>query len=294
MATKQVYYADETEHGVKAGTLGINLTNKIFVFGGFSIPYDNILLLKEKVRKVKFKYAIPEELPLKWNIKDLKSIYLKSVGVLKYNEIVQKSDEIRIDVLKEIAKPELDLKILVSCSHKDLVPKKERNFHTECFSNYLQRVGLDLKYAPIEDALVIIDTQAKENECVIADEFTTAYYHGKDTCGNVYKSGNLSQYNIFPSLLFASDLHSCEIQIADILVGLVKEFMKWVSGSYNPRTEELVKKCFPLIIHNFRTYQGRIFGYGLIVPKSRLPRFPKFISKLNEIKALARTNEPNS
>lgn len=278
---RRVYYADESEHAKGLKFLDLNIVDKIFVLGGYSIPHENIKKIKEICNNIKIKYNIPPSLPLKWNFRDnsIKKLYINMVGENKYSEIIKSADEIRQAILSKIANPELDMQIIVSGSFKDIVPKKGKIFYTECFTNFLQRVGLDLKFEFTDDAQVVIDTQPDDRLVEICNIFTNGYEEGKDDYGNPYHSGPLKLYNVFPTLLFGSDLHSDELQIADMIVGLVKDFLNWVKYD---KEESKVKKFFPIIKDIFRKDRnGKIIGYGIIIDKAS--NFPNLEDKFNKL-----------
>ena len=103
-----------------------------------------------------------------------------------------------------------------------------------------------------------------------------AYQKGQDSYGNPYYSGPLRKYDVYPSLLFSSDLHSNELQVADLIVGLIRDFLKWVKYG---QKEFIVKTFFPIIMNSFRKdNSGRILNKGLIV--SNWPtHFPNIVEK---------------
>jgi hypothetical protein len=279
--TKRVYYADETEHAKGIKFLGFHSHDKIFVFGGFSLPYENINSLKNKIIQIKNNYNIPAQLPIKWNFKDnsMQKVYLDVLGKEQYEEIVRLSESIREDVLQAISEDELDIQVMACSTYKGLVTKGCRDFFLECFANYLQRVGLDLQYKLTDDAQVVIDTPSENRQNQMFNMFSEGYYNGVDDRGNKYFSGPLKNYNIYPTLLASSDLNSDELQIADIIVGATKDFLNWVKyGKEGSR----VKKFYPFIVKRFRRDKnGKILNVGLVV--SHKDQFPNLESRLEEL-----------
>lgn len=276
--SKRVYYADETEHAKGIKFLGFHSHDKIFVFGGFSIPYENIIQLKNSIAKVKEAYGIPIHLPIKWNFKDnsMQKVYLDNLGKDRYDEVIKNSEAIREQVLQIISQDELDIQIIVCCTYKDLVTKGSRDFFLECFANYLQRVGLDLQYGVANDVQVVIDTPAENRQSEMFNMFSQAYYNGVDDRGNKYFSGPLKKYDIYPTLLAGSDLNSDELQIADMLVGATKDFLNWVKYG---KEEDRVKRFYPYIIKRFRKDKnGKIINVGLVV--SHKDQFPDLEQKI--------------
>ena len=277
--SKRVYYADETEHAKGIKFLGFHSHDKIFVFGGFSIPYENIAQLKNNIAKVKEAYGIPIHLPIKWNFKDnsMQKVYLDNLGKDRYDEVIKNSEAIREQVLQIISQDEFDIQIIVCCTYKDLVTKGSRDFFLECFANYLQRVGLDLQYGVANDVQVVIDTPAENRQSEMFNMFSQAYYNGVDDRGNKYFSGSLKKYDIYPTLLAGSDLNSDELQIADMLVGATKDFLSWVKYG---KEEDRVKRFYPYIIKRFRKDKnGKIINVGLVV--SHKDQFPDLEQKLS-------------
>jgi len=282
--SRRVYYADETEHAKGIKFLDFYSHDKIFVFGGFSIPYDSIIILKDNIIELKKKYGIPAHLPIKWNFKDnsMKKIYLEVLGKGLYEEVVKRSEPIREEVLQIINQDALDIQVLVCCTYKDLVTKGSRDFFLECFANYLQRVGLDLRYGIAGDAQVVIDTPTEKRQNEMFNMFSEAYYNGVDDRGNKYYSGSLRKYRIYPTLLAGSDLNSDELQVADMLAGATKDFLNWVKYG---KEEERVKKFYPYVIKKFRKDKyGRIMNVGLVV--SHKDQFPGLEAKLNSLNSL--------
>lgn len=277
----RVYYADETEHAKGIKFMGFHSHDKIFVFGGFSIPYNNISILKSKIIGLKEKYGIPSQLPIKWNFRDnsMQRAYLKILEKEKYDAVIKKSESIREEALQIISQIELDIQIIVCCTYKDLVAKGSRDFFLECFANYLQRVGLDLQYGVADDAQVVIDTPTENRQSEMFDMFSQAYYNGVDDRGNKYFSGPLKKYNIYPTLLAGSDLNSDELQIADMVVGATKDFLNWVKYG---KEEDRVKRFYPYVVKRFRKDKnGKIMNVGLVV--SHKDQFTDIELKLNSL-----------
>jgi hypothetical protein len=278
---KRVYYADETEHAKGIKFLGFHSHDKIFVFGGFSIPYSNICILKSKIIKLKEKYRIPAQLPIKWNFRDnsMQRAYLKTLEKDQYDALVKNSESIREEALQIISQDELDIQVIVCCTYKDLVAKGSRDFFLECFANYLQRVGLDLQYGIAEDVQVVIDTPTENRQSEMFNMFSEAYYNGVDDRGNKYFSGPLKKYDVYPTLLAGSDLNSDELQIADMLVGATKDFLNWVKYG---KEEDRVRRFYPYVIKRFRKDKnGKIINVGLVV--SHKDQFPDIEQKLNSL-----------
>lgn len=275
----RIYYADETEHPRGVNFFGLSFQDKIFVFGGFSIPYGNILALKAAIEAVKNKYGIPTRLPLKWNFRDnsIKELYTSTLGKEQYSQIISKSDDVRDDILRIILDEKLDIWVLVCCSLKDLVPKKGKNFFTDCFVNFLQRVGYDLQLKRTDDAQIVIDTQPSERQDDIFSAFNNAYYDGVDQYGNRSHAGPLKGFNIYPSLLSASDLHSDEMQLADMIVGAIRDFLAWVKYG---KDESKAKRYFPIIYKRLRSDEkNRFLDVGFVI-SNRGRDFPVLEQKI--------------
>lgn len=272
----KIFYLDESEYSEYDKFWG--MYDKIYVMGGYIISTDQVLNLKNKIDGIKENNKISVDMPIKWNFKDkaIEKIYIDRYGKDYHNELVGKADKIREEILSAIQEPSLNIIIVVSASYKDAVPKGW-NFYSECFTNCLQRIGMDLKDKKMSDVQIVLDSQCKDRQNEIHDVFKKAYYEGVDINGNSYFSGPLKNYKIYPTLLSGSDLHSTELQLADIIIGATNYFLQSVEfGKDETRSIRFFTPLLPLFR---RDEKGNILRYGILLSR----RFEKANKRILEL-----------
>lgn len=242
----------------------------VFVFGGYFLAADRLGDFLVAISKRKSRHGLSPEDPVKWNLKDtsLERVYQERGREDLLKQAIQASDEIRAD-LARLAR-EFDV-IVMACALERLYEHVDRR---DCYrwalENFLQRMGLMLKgRAEAEEVappslVLVMDWPQRKSDKGLFDIYAAGYHHGKaEDSGQLYFSGPLRELSTFDSLVFGSTLHSTPLQLADIIVGIIRDFLRWC---YKGTNEQRVRKFFPLIGDLFhKGDNGRIGGSGLHV-----------------------------
>lgn len=253
------WYADDSEFYSQT----IYKHPDVFVFGGIVVDEKQLLILRERIESVKSKYT-QGRAPVKWNMRDLKETYEKvnSLGVHKM--LVDRSQEIRKDII--LAVNDIDYKIIVSaiesyCDDPKKLKEKKSELSSYCFAMGLMRFGLEMSTSE-GSAQVILDWPDKEDSTVFNNEYAKAFNRGKSISGVNYHSGPLSKIGFNDSINFTSMKHSTAMQLADIVVGATKDFLQTFSKPQ--KNSSFKKEIFEMILPKFRGAPDP-FGRGLII-----------------------------
>jgi hypothetical protein len=242
----------------------------VFVFGGYFLALNSLGSLLDRIARVKGEYGLEPDDPVKWNLKDssLKKAYeVRNKGEL-WNQLIKVSDDIRAELVGLLEEHEA---IVMACALERL---SEYTDQQDCYrwalENLLQRVGLVLKQEgslSCPSVIVIMDWPQRKQDKGLFDIYAAGYHYGQaiDSAQD-YFSGPLVHLGAFDSLLFGSTLHSVPLQVADITVGIIKDFLIWC---YKGANEQKVRRFFPLIGGLFhQDDNGIIGGFGLKVSPS--------------------------
>jgi len=254
-----------------------------FVLGGYLSTFDDMKIIEDSLDKIKIKFGIPIELPIKWNCKDLQGFY-KSKGRLDvYKNIIDNSDEIRLSLIDVLKKT--NCKLIIAA--KPVFSKDRRkDVYNWAFINVLQRLGNVAKHELKNDVYpkisIIMDWPDGGNRSFF-DIYSDAYYAGQQ-----FYCGELKGLDLNINLASSVTLNSPHLQLADILVGSTKDFIKWC---YEDKNEDRVKIFFPSVLPFFRKSEyNKIMGFGLIIGNK--DNYNKFEKKIEDIQKLEETEVP--
>jgi len=276
------FFMDNSEfrspwRGIKLLLNGKVISREIdyFVLGGYLVSSNEMRIIEDRMVEVKNKYNIPVDLPIKWNLKDLKEFYKKRNKLDIYKNIMDKSDEIRLSIVSIFKDTECKLIIATKPAYgKDY----RKNVYNWAFIDVLQRLGNIVQYELQNDiypTISIIMDWPDSSDRSFFEIYSDAYYWGRP---NFY-CGALKSFNFNINLTTSITTNSPHLQIADICIGITKEFVKWC---YKKENEERVRKFFPKLLPFFRRGpDNKIMGYGLIVGEKEDYNFIE--NKISEI-----------
>lgn len=257
------WYADNSElHGTKDSVIP-----DILIFGGLMIETAQEKVLRASVERIKRKHCGYDRAPIKWNMRDLESLYKSQNMESLYKDLFASSQTWRREIFDEIAKTEC--LALVSCiegysADRQVLKDKKDELTGMVFSNALMRYGLHVKGARADSAAVVLDWPDKGKSRPFDEEYASAYSKGTTPGNNVrYSSGTLSSLGFCDSIYYSNMNHSTMLQVADLVVGATREFIDFCLKQ--KKTTQGVS-CTKQISARFRGAPSRILGYGIIVP----------------------------
>lgn len=241
----------------------------IYVFGGFFIDQVRMPELQQRIAAIKAKYGLQPWHPIKWNLKDLKKYYSDAEAI--YSRLMEASDTIRKEALGVLAEFEA---IVLACGmtrFADTTPNVD--CYRWAFENLLQRIGLMANGRRAgkrgkTNIMVVVDWPQGGIDKSLFDIYAAGYHHGRAVdSGQDYFSGQLCSLNFADSLFYSSTVHCGPLQLADITVGCIKDFLSWCYKKQNrDRVRDRVAAFFPLIVDSLhRGTDGRVTGCGLKV-----------------------------
>ncbi len=257
--------------------LGVLFPTDYFVLGGYLASTREMKTIEDGVKEIKENYEIPVNLPIKWNLKDIRKIYQSSEKLDIYKKIMDYSDEIRLSMVSLLNR--INCKLIMSAKP---AYKKEfrRKAYEWAFINILQRLGYaayeEIQSADYPSISIIMDWPEAQDRSFFRT-YSNAYYLGEPN----FDCGDLKALNFNVNLAVSTTINSPHLQLADICVGITKEFIRW---SYEEKNVEKVKKFFPPLVPFFRKGpRDKITRYGLIVNTEDYPLIEKKIKEIQEI-----------
>lgn len=259
------WYADNSElNGVRGSSIP-----DILLFGGVALRADQIRPLREAIESIKAKYGHPRA-PVKWNFKDLKSLYKRQGIENLYSELLATSKAWRADIA-EVAK-DFEFCIIVAVVEGHSIARKtlkgvQPNLCRYAFNNGLMRFALHVKEVNSEFAQVILDWPDRGDSKPFDLEYRTAYNEGKTGERNQsYLSGPLAALG-FDDCAFFVNIHHCTLlQFADIVLGANRELIECAIGK---KSGGLGADFCKKIKSKYRGYPENIVGRGISVASAR-------------------------
>ena len=255
------WYADNSElNGIKGASIP-----DILLFGGIAVPPESDTPLRDAVERVKSKYGHARA-PVKWNFKDLQSLY-KSQGMdALYTDLLTQSKKWRGGIFREICG--IDFTIILACieSHSfstKVIKGTKPDLTRFVFSNGLMRLALHVIDTKPERTQVVLDWPDKGISKPFDAEYSSAYNSGKTRDGSVsYHSGPLNKLGFADSAVYANMHHSTLLQLADLIVGASREMVECAIGKKSTGFGVDMAK---VVASRYRGYRGRIYGRGISV-----------------------------
>jgi len=253
------YYLDHTEFKVDSDS-----KNKdTIVMGGLLIGHEEEKKLTSIMREIKSRYFDPD-LPLKFNMKDLKKKYEEHNLVAEFDTFLKDSAKWRRELFERSL--ELDYSIIISVIQHYQPDKKDSPVNKYdllgyAFNNVLMRTSLEVQSRKEDFAQVIVDWPDGNNPKPFNHEYYYAFWRGKTPAGQDYFSGTLKSVGFHDTVLFASMNHSNMLQFSDLLIGATRDFL---SCGLEDREYALGKELTEIILKKFRGFPKNL-SYGLSI-----------------------------
>lgn len=236
------FYADNTELSI-----GQRESN-VFILGGLACNENTIRNIERIVNSIKKKYGGQENLPIKWNFKDLKKDYEGNED--SYYKLLKSSHYWRTEIASEIAK--LDVHIFISILQRNPSAKPLKDVKEEIISIYFSQLLMTLAYfSKIQKCgmTVNLDWPENSNTQPFASEYKCAYHGGKSKYGIPYFAGPLKALNFNECPNFINCTDSVMMQVADIIVGSFKDYIKLILNveKYSCLGEEISRMFLPKV-----------------------------------------------
>lgn len=259
----------------------------IIVIGGYAIPGENVNPLITAIRRRKEELLGDDQIPVKWNIKDLGRA-LNAHGLdnllptLKSNSELIRSDLLRL--LRESGATMFVSVVLAHSTKKDKIPKMELAGYS--FSNLLMRVGLfkkSLKNA--SDCELILDWPDGHQREPFIKEYRLGWKSGKS--GNNQKEisffcGPLKNLGFHASPLFGITDFDERLQLADLLVGCSRSFINYCMDKTTEK-DFGVQEFNKLLPSLYKDPKGKVLGCGLSISPLNSTLGKMIKAKLNNV-----------
>jgi hypothetical protein len=279
-------FSDDTE----LYSIGKHQTPDIFVYGGYFIPHENLDSFQKKIAEVKFSNSLLWHAPVKWNLRDRSLVkFYKQTNFLSensYDHLLANADKIRLELLLLLV--EFDAKIIVSARYDQNIKKlPQSELFGWAFENFNQRAGLmaqamNTSSHTSSNVILVSDWPRQGVDKTLMDTYIGGYHYGTGiNTGQSYFSGALKELRFSDSLFHGSTLHSGPLQIADLVVGVSREFLNWALKGYKAK---IAQQFFLPIVSQFycNPQNNEINGYGFKLAKNRI----HLDHKIKELKAL--------
>lgn len=209
------WYADDSALKKKHG----DSKRSVFLFGGILITRQDKVELSNLMKEVKRDYT-GEDMPLKYNMRDLKELYERFNRKEEYDTFLRESAIWRKRIVQESL--QFEYRLFISCienyqaDKKDQKPIKE-NLSSYLFSNALMRVGIYASENQMSHIQVILDGAESNMSKPFDNEYYYGYNRGNNSDGQEYFSGPLNELGFDQTLYYARCNHSNLLQLTDII-----------------------------------------------------------------------------
>lgn len=247
----------------------------VFLYGGILISREDEVTLSAIMKSVKKEYT-GEDMPFKYNIRDVEDVYKKFNREAEYEHIKKESVAWRKRIVQESLN--FNYKIFISCIENFQADKKEQkeikqNLSSYLFANALMRVGLYAKEMNLDYIQAILDWPEGNDSKPYDKEYYYAYNRGTNSEGQEYYSGALKSLNFDQTLYYARCHHSNMLQLADIIMGSTRD---WMETELQRRDYSVGKELTTLFSPKLYGYPKRVLGYGINI-SSRNREFKEFL-----------------
>lgn len=256
------WFADDTE----LRTSKDHSKPNVFLFGGIIINSLEEKKLRNIIKSIKAKYTDPG-LPIKWNFRDLKEVYVRFEREKDYNRLLESSHRWRTEIFKKSL--EVDFRIVISVLEnfqyqKNNLKKIKGDLNCFLFANSLMRLGIYAKRQKIKEFQIILDWPEKGDPTPFNKEYYYAFNEGVSKDGIEFHCGSLSQLGFQESVLFTKMTHSNSLQFADMIMGAFKGFCETY---FHGKDSSLGKELTEIVLNKFNGYPDSIMGIGINVPR---------------------------
>lgn len=245
-------------------------TEDVHVIGGFAIQEPRIPDLLARVRARKNELVGNPDVPVKWNLKDLKKA-LACYGLTdQAPKLLAQSEDLRSLLLAELktAEPVLFASAICSYSNKrKTIHATKPSLTSFSFSNLLQRLGLWVKEHKPEAVRITLDWPESSARDPFVKEYLASWLpNGEAVSGNY--CGALCSLRFEPGISFGVTLLDPLLQLSDLIVGATKSFLCHALG--NGPADYGVQQFFSLLPHFHRSASGTVIGCGLVISPTSL------------------------
>lgn len=234
----------------------------VFLFGGLLISRKDEVQLSSIIKGIKKEYTY-EDMPIKYNIKDVEEVYQRFERVKDFEKIKGDSMAWRKRIVQESL--QFDYRIFISCIENFQADRKnqkeiKQDLSSFLFANTLMRVGLYAGENEMNHIQVILDWPEGNFSKPFDKEYYYAYNRGTNSDGQEYFSGPLNKLGFDQTLYFARCNHSNLLQFADIILGSTRD---WIETELQRRDTSIGKELTQLLLQKFYGYPSKILGYGI-------------------------------
>jgi hypothetical protein len=237
-------------------------SREVYIIGGFSVGFDKERELEQQITAVKQKFGLEKRHPVKWNLRDLKKHYHEKGEDKLFRNLMDRSDEVRSDLLGILSKEDLGISAFVSAIVRLKRKDKPGISYQRCLTNLLQRSAMNVDSSD-QCHSVFLDF-FKEDSSEIAACYSDGFHFGRDPEGNSYKSGSLAERGFSQCLYFGKTIYNQFLQLADLVTGCSKDFIECCL-----REKEFSRVCkfFPIIMNRLwkEPRTKKPFKYGLVM-----------------------------
>jgi hypothetical protein len=225
----------------------------VFLFGGFYVDRKLSKSLEKRIAEIKVKFGSTADLPLKWNFKDLYPTYYAAGKAALLKALLAKSDEIRLEMVRLLDEFHATVLIAGIRGHSLQDLKTRREYHAWALTMILQRLGFVCGREDSSDVLriqVTLDWPGGDIQKSHFAVFHKAYHDGLSHDGMQFKSGPLRAKGFSPALEYSSTEHNPLLQLADMMLGVCADFVKW---SFTGRGVARLREMFPIVFRRLRS-----------------------------------------
>jgi hypothetical protein len=250
----------------------------VFLYGGLLISREDEVALSSIMKSVKKEYT-GEDMPFKYNIKDVEWVYQKFNKEAEYEKIKKESSNWRKRIIQESLS--FNYKIFISCIENFQADKKEqkeikKDLSSFLFANTLMRVGIYASELDLDYIQAILDWPEGNDSKPYDKEYYYAYNRGTNSDGQKYFSGPLKDLNFDQTLYYARCNHSNMLQLADIIMGSTRD---WMDTELQKRDYSIGKELTSLFFPKLYGYPKKVLGYGLNI-SSNNSSFKSFLREI--------------
>lgn len=232
----------------------------VYALACYLVDTEKTEPLLASVGSVKAKYGLDMSDPVKFNLKDtrLEKLYKERDRLPVLQQAISQGECLRADLLGTLSGA--GAVVLVCATWPFSGTPKKGNLFQWAFENLMQRVGLQLRDrlgGGSPSLQVIVDRPDKEE---LYASYHEGFYRGVTSGGQQYYSGSLRNLKALDTLSFSDTLHSNFLQLADLIAGASRAFLRWChDGKEAGRARILFG---PIADSLAKDNQGRIHGAG--------------------------------
>ena len=244
----------------------------ILLFGGVIGDQEALAGLQHALAEVKSEYTDEIRFPLKWNLRDLQTRF-QSVGEGNlYRRLLEDASTWRREffgLVRDVDFTVIAAAVLGYGKDRKTLKQTREALTRFAFSNALMRVGLHARESDSTGFEVVLDWPEGNNSQLYADEYRSAFELGKtSTDGISYNCGSLSELGFADSVFFSTGRECHLLQVADLVVGCLREFVEVALQKRNPGDG---CQCLSLIRDRIRGAPRHVVGWGLSVAPTQGP-----------------------